>query len=246
MKDMNLLQLLVCLVATGFATSYKIQSPPTLGLLKLHRLCDSDVKTLCQDVETDELVAPTPFDDLKRLTHGQEAYPALNYGKSKDVCMWQAFFNNQIQSEECSASIKTRVASVQKQLAPPRENEDVVLVDMSFLFSSETLHYFIYYKNPIWLHILAFLTYSCACHVYLSKSGLSRCTRSVVFGVLLVTALCMSIASPLVTLGSSSVLFISMFFFPLEDEDEKQHCEDGYRRMDDDETVYVAVPLQVV
>ena len=246
MKNMNLLQLLICLVATGFATSIKIQFPQT-PRSKLHRLCDSDVQTLCQDVEIDEFVGSTPFEDLKRLTHGQESYPALKYGQSKDVCMWHAFFNNQIQSEECSASLKTRVSSIQKQLAPLRKDQDAVLVDISFLPMREARHYLIYHKNPIWLHILAFLSYSFACHVYLSKSGLSRCTRGVAYGICLVATFVISIASPLVTLGGSSVLFFLLILSSNEDEDEKQHYEDGYRRMaDDDETVYVAVPLQVV
>jgi hypothetical protein len=36
-------------------------------------------------------------------------------------------------------------------------------------------------------------------------------------------------------------------FTPSEDEEEKQRCEDGYRKMDNGETVlYVAVPAQVV
>ena len=247
MKNMNLLQLLICLVATGFATSIKIQFPQT-PRSKLHRLCDSDVQTLCQDVEIDEFVGSTPFEDLKRLTHGQESYPALKYGQSKDVCMWHAFFNNQIQSEECSASLKKLVESLQKKLAPLRKGQDAVLVDISFLPMRENGDYLIYHNCPIWLHILAFLASSFACHVYLSKRGLSRCTRGVAYGICLVATFVLCIASPLLTLGCSSVVFfISILSSDEEDEDEKQHCEDGYRRMaDDDETVYVAVPLQVV
>ena len=80
---------LVCLVATVFSIGVSIEK-----YSKLHIVCYSDVKTLCQDVGNAQ-VEPTPFENLKNssittLTYGQEAstYPALLYGVPKDMCMW--------------------------------------------------------------------------------------------------------------------------------------------------------------
>ena len=227
-------------------------------LTKLHRLCHSDVNKLCQDVVEIAQVEPptTPFEDLNRLTsHGQKEtynYPAaLNYGVPKDraMCIWQAFLNNEIKSEECSTALKTGMENVQKQL-----------------------HF--YHSNLMLLHILAlFVAWSYYCYAIASEIGLSgiglssRSRTAVVFGPVLVSVLYICVSYPLVTTlaGGAGLLAWKAVYFqvvltavllirrifttPSEDEEEKQRCdsEDGYRRMGDDETVlYVAVPLQVV
>ena len=240
MKDMTNRQLFVLILLTVFlSTSFQVIFSKSIS--KLHRLCHSDVNTLCQDVVGNAQVEPptTPFEDLNRLTsHGQEEpyyYPAaLKYGGPKDMCMWQAFLNNEIKSEECSAALKTEMENNQKQL-------------------------------PFYLHILVlFLAWSYDCYVIASEIGLSPRSRTVVvFGPVLVSVLHICVAYPLVptlagrayiqavTPGLTVLLLITMILFtiPSEDEEEKQRCdsEDGYRRMGDDETVlYVAVPLQVV
>ena len=43
-----------------------------------------------------------------------------------------------------------------------------------------------------------------------------------------------------------TVVVMIKMFIPSKDDEEKQSCEDGYRRMGDGETVCVDVPLQVV
>ena len=244
------------LVKTRFTIINIIARPSNLD-----RLCHSDSMTLCQDVvgnaQVDE--PTTPFENLKRLSsHGQElySYPALSYGAQKDMCMWQAFLDNKIQSEECSAALnKTRMENVTRVTGGVSGKEDVGD-----------------YYSDLQLSILIlafFLTYSYACHLFLFDYGLSRCTPPVLFGSLLVSVIYFSVAHPLVSLGDPRILlqflittnFIQLVvltiigvlmikcFIPSEDEEEKQHYEDGYRKMGDDETpvlVYVAVPLQVV
>ena len=230
------------------------------GLSKLHRLCHSDVNTLCQDVVGNTQVVvespSTPFEDLNSLSHGggQEEehyyYPAaLDYGVPKDMCMWQAFLNNEIKSEECAAALKTGMENVQKQLP--------------FFYYSNLVH-------VVLLHILAHcLTLSCIFYLVASEKGLSpRVRTAVVFGPLLVSFLYIvsatlraggavhTIASVALNIQAmyltvAVMLTTIMLFTPSEqDEEEKQQrcdSEDGYRRMGDDETVlYVAVPLQVV
>ena len=235
------------------------------GVSKLHRLCHSDVNTLCQDVVGNTQVVveypSTPFEDLNSLSHGgagQEEehyyYPAaLDYGVPKDMCMWQAFLNNEIKSEECAAALKIGIENVQKQLP------------------------FFYYSNLVYvvlLHILALahcLTLSHCFYLIASEKGLSpRFRTAVVFGPLLVSFL--YIVSTTLRAGGAGHTTVSvalnilvgltvalvvmqttmmMLFTPSEqDEEEKQQrcdSEDGYRRMVDNETaLYVAVPLQVV
>jgi len=226
---------------------------------KFHRLCHSDVNTLCQDVVGHvQVVKPTPtlFENLNRPSHGggQEkehyGYPAaLNYGVPKDVCMWQAFLNNEIKSEECAAALKTGIENVQKQLP--------------FFYCSNLV-------NLVLLHILAHcLTLSYCFYLIAPEKGLSpRFRDAVTFGPLLVSFLYIvsttlagaghtTIASVALNIAQAGglavvVLTIIIVFTPSEqDEEEKQQqrcdSEDGYHRMNDDETVlYVAVPLQVV
>jgi hypothetical protein len=66
-----------------------------------------------------------------------------------------------------------------------------------------------------------------------------------------IKAVLIAVFSIRIQTGLTAVLQITnIFITPSEDEEEKERCdsEDGYRRMDNDETVllYVAVPLQVV
>ena len=46
--------------------------------------------------------------------------------------------------------------------------------------------------------------------------------------------------------SSLGELIMKIVHHPPADEEEKQQCEDGHRKMVDEETVYVAVPLQTV
>ena len=90
------------------------------GVSKLHRLCHSDVNTLCQDVVGHaQVVKPPPsttlFENLNRLSqHDGQEEEHYDYWGPKDICMWQAFLNNEIKSEECSAAME----NVQKQQLP--------------------------------------------------------------------------------------------------------------------------------
>jgi hypothetical protein len=194
---------------------------------------------------------PTPLEYLNRLSHGQQEepyyYPAtLNYGVPKDMCMWQAFLNNEIKSEECSAALKF-----------PMYYSNFIVLHILPPFLT--------------LFLTLFLTGSYYCYAIASEIGLSpRSKTAVVFGPLLVSVLFIHVTYPLLTTlaggaailvlamkaasciltGLMSVLTITMICIPSEDEEEKHRCcdsENGYRRMGDDETVlYVAVPLQVV
>ena len=244
---MNRLLFCICLVTAGFATSLEVKSLPNLGLAKLHTFCDVDAHTLCRDVRNDIVqVESTPFHNLKRLTDGHETYPFLNYGPPTDMCMWHAFFNNKIQREECYASMKSRISDVQKKLSFVG-NEDVVLIDLPIISNEDGVHlYFVHHPSSIWPNILAFLSYSALLsYLAISTCDLEQVSFAVASASLFVSALVLSFSSPFITLGASIVLLIGIFFVSTDEEDE-QPCQDDYRRMGDDETIYVAVPLQVV
>lgn len=250
---MNRLLFCICLVTAGFATSLEVISLPNLGLAKLHTFCDVDAHTLCRDVRNDMVqVESTPFHNLKRLTDGHEAYPFLNYGPPTDMCMWHAFFNNKIQREECYASMKSRISDVQKKLSFVG-NEDVALIDSPIISNEDGVHlYYMHHPSSIWPNILALLSYSAVSYLAISTCDLEQVSFAVASASLFVSALILSFSSPFITLGASIVLLIGIFFGIFfvstdeQDEQDEQPCQDDYRRMGDDETIYVAVPLQVV
>ena len=106
---MNCLLLCFCL-AVGSATSIETRPLP-LALSILLKHCDIDAKALCDDSLSIEL-EPT---HLRRLTsNGKEVYPSLHYGATKDICIWHAFVNNEIQNDVCSALLEKRMAEVEK------------------------------------------------------------------------------------------------------------------------------------
>ena len=246
---MNRLIILCLCLALGSATSIEVPLLP-LGLSRLHKHCEIDAKALCDDSFNIEL-EPTPFKNLKRLRNGREAkaYPALNYGATKDMCMWHAFVNNKIQNDVCSALLEKRMKRVEEQLSPPRGVDEVVLWDVPFSFKRSGEYSLVIYSYPSWIHALAFLVYSYGCYtITVSTGGHSPGAFVAIFGFLFLTALFVSIANPPLGLSIGIILMILSRLQNEHGEDEDESNTDGYRRMGDDETVYVAVPavLQVV
>lgn len=245
---MNRPQLLVLLITTALAASLEVDPLPDFRFVKLRKACDVDATTLCENADVIS-VSSTPFEQLKELTHGQEAYPALNYGPPKDMCLWHAFFNNKIQNQECISQLQSRIDDVEKKLTPPHGNEEVSLLNIPVLSQKYGGHlYFVYYSNPIWLHILAFVTYAYACHAYLSQSKLGRCAHYLIYGALLLSSGLLAVSSPMVTFAAGTVLSVILHAISTKDteNDNDDSIDNEYRRMDDEGNMYVAVPLQVV
>ena len=246
----RLLHAFLCLVSAGFVTSFDTR-PHVFGLGKLYELCDFDFQTLCKDEEniTEE---PTPFHNLQKLTHGQEAYPALKYGVQGDACIWQAYFSNKIQNEDCSAVLKTHIYGLQKQLTPPHGREEVILWDLPLPVKDIGAHfYFVYYSNPLWLHVVSFLLYSYVSYLWVSVCGFSGCAYVIIFGFLLMIDAIVSVISPLFNIVICTLCLLKLRTVTEddegEDEEDKELGTDAYHRIDNEEMVYLALPaLEVV
>ena len=249
-----LLQLLICL-RIGFASGFEARYL-TFGFGHLHKVCEFDAKTLCEDFGFSN-VEPTSFEDLKRLTHGKEVYPSLKYDSpKKGNCMWQALFNNKIQSEECVAALEGQMAKTMERITTANREGDVTLKEIPIPTKNTKSHYFIIYDpKPIWLHVIAFLSH-CSMNylvvVSLWSSAPHMCSRIafLVFLNLMALILCLNPLYSLEVILLITLILIMGILFGGEEEEEKVLLIDDtyYRRMDDDgdETLYVAVPLRVV
>ena len=244
----RLLLLLICL-GIGFAFNDRYLN---FEFAHLHKVCEFDAKTLCEDFGY-SIVESTPFEDLKRLTHGQEAYPCLKYDPpTKDACMWQALFNNKIKSDECVAALERQMAKTIKLTTTANRDGDVTLKKMPIPTKKNAGHYyFVYYPKPIWVHVIAFLSH---CYMnYLLVDSLLRsgtmCSRTVYLTILNLSALLLCI-TPIYSLGMIMLITLKLISKTSSVEEEEEEAVDDkcYRRMDeeDEETIYVAVPLRVV
>jgi len=246
-------QLLICLTI-GFASGFDAGFL-NFGFAHLHKVCEFDANTVCGDfgdsyVETSS--ATTPFEDLKRLTHGLQAYPSLSYDAStKDICMWQALFNNKIQSEECVAALEGQMAKTMKRITSANRDGDVTLKEIPIPTKNTEKYYFIINDpKPIWLHVIAFLSHCSMTYLVAVSTwrNADMCSRIAFLVVSLLVALVVYV-NPLSVLAMSLLILIARIFLVEEEEEEVLLVDDKcYRRMDDegDETMYVAVPLRVV
>jgi len=250
-------QLLICLTI-GFASGFDAGFL-NFGFAHLHKVCEFDANTVCGDfgdsyVETSS--ATTPFEDLKRLTHGLQAYPSLSYDAStKDICMWQALFNNKIQSEECVAALEGQMAKTMERITTANREGDVTLKEIPIPTKNTKSHYFIIYDpKPIWLHVIAFLSHCSMNYLVVVSlwSSAHMCARIafLVFLNLMALILCLNPLYSLEVILLITLLLIMGILSGGEEEEEEVLLIDDkcYRRMDDegDETMYVAVPLRVV
>ena len=233
-----LLSVGLLLVAAQFAI-INITARPS----NLHRLCHSDSKTLCQDVvgnaQVEDEKPTTPLENLKRFSHDLYYYPPLSYGAPKDMCMWQAFLDNKIQSEECSAALKTRMASA------------IGLCIIAFakvLIASYFCHLCLSKFSLSRLTPAVVFGSLLVSVIYIYESGPLVSTLDVgMFALDLTACIVQSISFAIMILPLMSTTDTPSGDNKEEDEVEKQwYEEDGYRKMGDgDETVlYVAVPLQ--
>ena len=231
-----LLSVGLLLVAAQFAI-INITARPS----NLHRLCHSDSKTLCQDVvgnaQVEDEKPTTPLENLKRFSHDLYYYPPLSYGAPKDMCMWQAFLDNKIQSEECSAALKTRMASA---------IGFHIIAFAKLLISSYFCHLWLSEFSLSRLTLAVVFGSLLVSVIYIYESGPLVSTLDVGMFALDLTS-CISGSSVIMILSLMSTTDTPSGDNKEEDEVEKQwYEEDGYRNMGDgDETVlYVAVPLQ--
>ena len=264
-----LLQLLICL-RIGFASGFEARYL-TFGFGHLHKVCEFDAKTLCEDFGFSN-VEPTSFEDLKRLTHGKEVYPSLKYDSpKKGNCMWQALFNNKIQSEECVAALERRMAKTMKLTTTANRDGDVTLKEIPIpTKNSRSQHYYLIYhqKLLIWLNISVFLSLLYMKYFFIDSflwrssydsMMCSKIARLALLDLIICALDIYDLLDPLyslvaIFLYSLVVIFLFMRMLILvsgisseEEEEEGVLLVDDkcYRRMGDegDETMYVAVPL---